>query len=219
MEFSVIIPACQEQNYIEKTLKSVPKNIEKIVVANGCTDNTAKLARKYAKVIEIKKRNVSLARNLGAKKAKGDILIFLDADTLLKKDALNEIEISLRTSDFGICKFGPDIKKPKYIMIKVLRDLFEITKLPFMITMAYSSGVIYCKKNLFKKISGFNEDLKLGEDRDFLLKSKKHGKFSIAKTRSITSMRRFEKIGVLNRARFGIIEFFKNKKDNYPLIR
>ena len=219
MKFSIIIPACNEEKYIEKTLKSIPRNQEIIVVCNGCIDLTEKIAKKYSKVISIKEKNVSIAKNLGAKISKNNYLIFLDADTLLKKNTLKQIENSLKKSDFGICKFESDIKKLKYRLMQFLRDLFEITKNPFLINMIYGSGLIYCKKKLFKKVKGFNAKFKLGEDKDFLLKAKKIGKFSIARTRVITSMRRFEKIGIFKRAVFAIIEFFKNKKNNYPIIR
>ena len=67
MKFSIIIPACNEEKYIEKTLKSIPRNQEIIVVCNGCIDLTEKIAKKYSKVISIKEKNVSIAKNLGAK--------------------------------------------------------------------------------------------------------------------------------------------------------
>ena len=83
---SIVVPAYNEEKYIEKTLKLIPKNIEVIVVCNGCTDDTEKIAKKYAKTYSIKERNVSLARNYGADKSHGDIIMFLDADTLINKN-------------------------------------------------------------------------------------------------------------------------------------
>ena len=86
---SIIIPAHNEERYIEKTLSHIKKqsyrNIEIIVVDDGSIDNTTKKAKIYAdKIIKLKKRKgVSYARNAGAKVARGDLLVFLDADTML----------------------------------------------------------------------------------------------------------------------------------------
>jgi 1,2-diacylglycerol 3-alpha-glucosyltransferase len=93
---SIIIPALNEEKYIEKTLKSVRRQtypkIEVIVVDNGSTDRTGEIAKKYAnKVIVEEKRGIGIARNRGAKEAKGDILLFLDADTEIEKDCVEKI--------------------------------------------------------------------------------------------------------------------------------
>ena len=94
---SVVIPAYNEEKYLEKTLNRLPKNLELIVVCNGCTDKTAQIAKKYAKVISISDKNVSKARNLGAKNSSGKILIFLDADTcFISEKSFSEIEKTLK---------------------------------------------------------------------------------------------------------------------------
>ena len=91
--FSVIIPAYNEERYIEKTLTSLPKDVEVIIVCNGCADNTFKIAKRYTKkVYSINQRGVSKARNYGAKKARYKNLIFLDADTILTNETLNDIK-------------------------------------------------------------------------------------------------------------------------------
>src|SRR5437867_2701970 len=93
---SVIIPSLNEENYIEKSLKSVKaqdykNDIEIIVADSNSKDNTAKIARKYAKVIVTKRKGISVGRNVGAKKARGEILLFLDADTILMPNVVSEV--------------------------------------------------------------------------------------------------------------------------------
>ena len=71
---SIIIPALNEEKVIERTLKSIQnseyKNYETIVVANGCTDKTVEKSKLANRIIVTKKKGVSRARNLGAKKQK-----------------------------------------------------------------------------------------------------------------------------------------------------
>lgn len=91
---SVIIPAYNEEKRIERTLsdytdglKAYGKEFELIVVCDGCKDNTAKIASKYAKVLEFRERLGKGGGVIeGLKAAKGEILGYADADNSLKVD-------------------------------------------------------------------------------------------------------------------------------------
>ena len=93
---SVIIPTKDEEDYILPTLKRLSgqtyQNFELIVKDGLSTDRTAETVKEYADLV-ISSKDVSIgdARNQGAKRAKGDVLVFLDADTLLEKHALELI--------------------------------------------------------------------------------------------------------------------------------
>ena len=101
---SIVIPAFNEQTYLGPTLAAVQaatdylaaKNgptAELIVVDNGSTDCTADIARSHgARVVDEPRRgNVAVARNAGARAATGDILVFVDADTLWPETLLYEV--------------------------------------------------------------------------------------------------------------------------------
>ena len=99
-KFSIIIPAYNVEQYIGRCLESVfkqtSKDYEVIVVDDGCTDKSIEIAKDYdVKVITSKHVSVSEARNIGAKKAKGEYLLFLDSDDYWDKDLLKEIKKSL----------------------------------------------------------------------------------------------------------------------------
>src|SRR6266404_4687267 len=86
---SVIIPAHNEEDYLIPTLNALKRqnyaNFEVIVVANGCSDRTAEVARGNCHLlIVLSQKNLGVARNLGARMGRGEMLIFLDADTLLE---------------------------------------------------------------------------------------------------------------------------------------
>src|SRR6478609_6998137 len=117
---SIIIPAHNEEAYLGQTLEGLQDqiypNYEIIVVANGCTDRTAEIARdRCHRLINVPERGLSRARNLGAEAARGDILVFLDADTVLDKDALDTIATRF-TREFaaGTLRGEPDIPRLKY---------------------------------------------------------------------------------------------------------
>ena len=112
IKVSVIIPAYNLENYIEKTLNSVInqtlEEIEIIVVNDGSKDNTLNIindiASKYDKVRIIDKENqgVSKARNTGIKEAKGEYILFLDGDDWMDLDALNLLYTKAKSENLDL---------------------------------------------------------------------------------------------------------------------
>jgi len=97
---SVIIPALNEEKRIEQCLQSLKNqsygDFEIIVVDGGSRDGTVEITRRYAKVIKQKSRTIGGARREGAMVAKGDILAFTDADTILDCNWLSSIEKDMK---------------------------------------------------------------------------------------------------------------------------
>src|SRR6185503_14223058 len=92
-KISVVIPAHNEEAYLGRTLAALHQQTfpahEIIVVANGCTDRTEEAARGLCDRLIIRsQQGLSAARNAGARVADGELLVFLDADTLLEPGAL-----------------------------------------------------------------------------------------------------------------------------------
>lgn len=93
---SVIIPAYKSERTIEQTLKSV-KNLDypkkEIIVINDSDDKTPQICKKYGvKLIQNKRRmGKSISLDMATKKAKNEILLFLDSDTVVEKDVLKKI--------------------------------------------------------------------------------------------------------------------------------
>ncbi len=96
---SVIIPAFNEENYIDKCLESLLRQkdcsgFEIIVADNGSTDNTTDIVNKYNIVILVNepKRGVASARQAALEKAKGSIIVSTDADCTFSTNWLSKIE-------------------------------------------------------------------------------------------------------------------------------
>ena len=99
-KFSIVIPVYNVEKYLKRTLDSVfnqtYQDFEVIVVNDGCTDQSMKIAKKYkVKIIDNQRVGVSEARNIGAKQASGEYLLFLDSDDYWDKELLEKINKSL----------------------------------------------------------------------------------------------------------------------------
>ncbi len=220
---SVIIPACNEEKYINKTLESVFasgfKDFEVVVVLDSCTDKTLDAVKSYKKInfLSIEARKPSAARNKGAQLAKGDILVFLDADTIIPQGLLQTINDEF-THEFAVAtvKARPDTKR--------LRDWLIISGKEFLIRSGLrktSNGIIICRKETFQKIRGFREDLPFHEDGDFIRKA---GKFLFIDSAAVIEcMRRYRVLGYARPLWFWVKEFFKRTAgkgaEMYPVVR
>jgi glycosyltransferase involved in cell wall biosynthesis len=194
---SVIIPARNEEEFLPATLSALQqqnyRNFEVIVVANGCNDRTADVAREHgARVFELGARGLGAARNLGGREALGQILVFLDADTLLPKKALEIIAAKFRRSHSCGTLWGePDSRRLSYKLIYAGKNLIHGAHLH-----CGSSGVILCWKDHFLKVGGFDEGLYLRENSHLMKRLLKYGRYCfIWRVPAITSMRRYDTQG------------------------
>lgn len=96
VDVSFIVPALNEEKCIEKTLKSIKAQktklkCELIVIDGMSEDRTVAIAKKYAKVYSQKARGIADARNMGAKKARGKLLVFIDADSRIPPEYTEKV--------------------------------------------------------------------------------------------------------------------------------
>src|SRR3989344_8981820 len=100
MKVSVIVPAYNEEKVIlgclESLVKQTYKDMEIIVVDDGSTDATLQMLRRASKAFDVKifsqeHKGPGAARNLGAKHASGDILVFVDADMIFDKNFIKKL--------------------------------------------------------------------------------------------------------------------------------
>ena len=95
MDYSIVLPAYNEESYLPDTLDSLSRCMaglpdakgEIIVVDNNSTDRTAAVSTiQGARVAFEEERGIGKARNRGALEASGELLFFVDADTIVRKN-------------------------------------------------------------------------------------------------------------------------------------
>jgi len=218
---SIIIPAYNEEKCIGDTLKALRKQnyspMEVIVVVNGSNDNTFEIAKKNAdKVLNFEEAiGVSAARNEGAKIAQGEVLIFLDADSKFSKEAVSKIAEETSSTILGSC-LGKgaerSLKSRIFFFFKNWIHRLRIYK-------GVIDGMLFCHRNIFEKVGGFNEEKKIAEFEDFISKAcQKGGKYKLlANCYTITSMRRYESRGYFRTflfwIRWKVVAIFKKDKE------
>jgi len=214
---SVIIPACNEENYLEATIGAVRKQnhpeCEVIVISDGSTDNTDKIASKLAdKFLRLEKRQgPAAAKNAGARIAKGDAFVFLDADTLVTEGVLNEIDSMKKEDLVGTCRIQPSKSELKH-------KLFMIVKNYVVCPFGVSNGIVFCTRGTFEKFGPYPE-VKKREEGLFLRKVGKRGSFVILRKYVVSSVRRFEKLGYARVVLYWVREALKPSDEHYPLVR
>ncbi len=207
---TLVIPAFNEENYLGKTLKSIFKaaksyygRFEVIVVDNNSNDRTAEIAKESGATVVFEPKNqIARARNAGAAAAKGKYLVFLDADTTVKGDIFDKVDDNLSSGKVigGGAWVEPDSGLGgklifKYLVNRML-SLKNVTVGPFL----------YCEREAFEKVGGFDEELFTAEEFTLADSLKKEGKKNkkkwkiikySKKHRLVTSARRFGSYGGL----------------------
>ena len=196
---SVIIPAADEEAYLERALESCRRqsypHIETIVAVNGATDRTPAIARAHAdKVIMRNARcGAAAARNLGAAGAAGDIFLFLDADSELAPNVAAEVVRQSTPETFGTVLGLPDSDRLRY------RLFFALKNTCHRLDLYHGSlgGVLFCHRDIYHRIGGYDPEMIIDEHYDFSRRARRAGAKYLLLTdcSASTSMRRFERDG------------------------
>ncbi len=210
--FSIIIPTLNEEKYVPLLLKDFAKqtftDFEVIIVDGQSEDKTIKkalsFATKYAIDVETSsKRSVAFQRNLGAKKATGSWVIFMDADNRIPTYFLQGLKYQLEKhpdTDLFSCWFDGEAYS---LADRPIMELANITiEVYSKVKPLVAGALIGVKRSLTRKLQ-FDETLTLSEDHDFVLQAVKSGyTFKLFREpRYVFSLRRLRREGKLKVAR------------------
>jgi glycosyltransferase involved in cell wall biosynthesis len=195
---SIIVPTLNEEKYLPYLLEAIKKqsfkDYEIIIADAGSEDRTLEIARNFGCKIVLGGLPAK-GRNEGAKAARGDIFLFMDADNIYLADNFLEQLITefekrnLDVASFPIYPQGNGIDKFFY----GIYNWWAKSAQKFSV---WATNSVLVKKEIFEKINGFDEEIKIAEDHDFAKRAARIGKFGFIKTEPVlTSTRRFERDG------------------------
>lgn len=182
-KISIIIPVYNGARVISDCINSivnceinVPKEL--IIVDDGSTDDTEEIVKKFpCQYIRIEKSGVAKTRNIGIKKAVGDILFFFDADVKLKKDTIKNFLKHFREDEdtyiiqgrWDKNSYAPSFSS-QFLLLKYhfnFEALFCNTNR--LVVAHLATGCLGIRKEVFNDFEGFNEGYKKagGEEHEF----------------------------------------------------
>lgn len=166
VSISLVIPAFNEEKHIGDCVRQATAafqavaaaravEYEIIVVDNNSTDRTAELAREGGATVVFEPVNqISRARNRGAAEARHDWLLFVDADSLLSPELLFDTIDAMRQDDIGAG--GALIRFPSSARFSVKATALLWNQISRFCKLA-AGTYIFCRRELFCKMGGFDE--------------------------------------------------------------
>ena len=171
----MILPAFNEEAYLGETLDHLEAAerflkaqadtaVQVLVVDNGSPDRTAAIARdRGLAVIKERDHQIAKVRNTGARAADHDILIFVDADTLVPPSLLVRIGQVMANSAClgGAVDTAYDAQRP------VIQTYLKFWRALGMLGGMVQGACQFCRREVFFELGGYGETLYMGEDVDF----------------------------------------------------
>jgi len=200
VRLSVVIPALNEERHLGQLLSDLQRQSRRpdeiIVVDAGSTDATVDIAKRSQAVVLHGELPIARGRNLGGYSAKGDLILFLDADTRLPEtffeDFVSEVE-----------RRGLDIACPRYLpydstfTIRAIHAFWNMVLKGFERTLPSGAGhCIALRGKLFRESCGFEPSLKF-DDIELVRRLSKGRRFGYVGTSVFISDRRYREGGIL----------------------
>jgi glycosyltransferase involved in cell wall biosynthesis len=194
MVISFIVPAHNEERLLPRTLRSIQtaaaslgEPFEIVVADDGSTDRTGESALRFgARVVRIEARQIAAARNAGARASRGDLLIFIDADTSIDERVLKAVVDSIQSGAVG---GGAIIGFDGFIPRRLRGAVAVFVRVYFHLKLA-AGCFLYCTRAAYKKTGGFDERLFAAEETAMSAALKRLGRFVVLRERVLTSGRK-----------------------------
>lgn len=220
MTISIVIPTYNEAQTIGSLLAFLQKqksgSVKEILVADGgSTDNTRELAEKAgATVIACPKKGRAPQMNYAASKSGGDVLYFVHADTFPAPHFAGDIEKAI-TSGYDLGRY-----RTKFLSDNWLLRMNEwFTRFDLFMGMG-GDQTLFIKKDLFRQLDGFNENMILMEDFELCHRARKKGRYTIMNGAALVSARKYEKNNWLNVqiANYKVVSLYKKGASQEEMV-
>ena len=204
---SLVIPAHNEEELLPRLLGTVEEArrrfrlgrdaVELIVGNNASTDRTAQIAADSGcRVVEVEERRIATVRNHAAAAARGSILCFVDADMRIHPETFNAIDECMAAGRHVAGSTGVWLERwsPGIVVTWILF-------MPFVWALRMDTGVVFCRREDFETVGGYDERRYFGEDVQFFVDLKKLGRgrgqglVRLRSVKAISSCRKFDSHG------------------------
>ena len=207
---SLVVPAWNEAQRLPRLLDSVDaararwvqaghpaEDIELIVADNGSTDGTAEIAlARGCQVARVEPRRIASVRNGGAALATGEVIAFVDADSVLHPDVFLAVNEAMRdprslggASGVTMERWSPGIA------------LTVALALPVVWLTGFDTGLVFLRRDDFEHLGGYDETRAIAEDVDRMIRLRRLGRprgqrlRRLRGVRTVTSTRKFDQHG------------------------
>lgn len=216
---SIIIPTKNESATIHRTLSQFEKVSDipfEVIVSDASSDRTAEIVKAYAAKATFPLRFIlspsgrACQMNEGACAAKGDILLFLHADTILPNFSLNYVQHKIGQNRWGgFCHQFDDLDSSRSSSLLKFIAWRSNFRLRFF-KIVYGDQALFVEKKLFEEIGGFG-DMPMLEDLEISKRLRKRAKMACISEPVVTSSRRFLDKGILKVyiKMFMVVVFYK----------
>jgi glycosyltransferase involved in cell wall biosynthesis len=192
---SFIVPAYNEELELPAALSAIhaaaaanPEPYEIIVVDDASTDATGQIAKSAgAVVVPVHHRQIAAVRNAGARAARGDVLFFVDADTLISSAHVAGARAALAAGCAGGgARVATDSSVPLWgrIFVRVFSAFY------FTVANLGAGAFLFTTRENFEAAGGFDQQLFAGEEIYFSQALKKLGRFTLLDEPVVTSGRK-----------------------------
>lgn len=194
MNVSVIIPVLNEEKTIAATLVALKKlaPYEIIVVDGRSEDGTRDICARYGVKVVGSERGRARQMNLGAAQARGNVFLFLHADTRLPDSGLAEIEAALADPGCVGGRFDIELEGSHWMLRVIGRMISYRSRLSKVGT---GDQAIFVRRAVFERLGGYPE-MPIMEDIALCRALKRMGKIACLRSKVVSSGRRWEQDGV-----------------------
>jgi glycosyltransferase involved in cell wall biosynthesis len=230
LSLSVIVPAYNEEAYLGKCLDAIVEHaaaraLEIIVVDNNSTDRTREIAQLHPEIVYLfePEKGITKARQCGYQSSRGDILAFVDADTLMPAGWIDEVEKQF-AADAGLaCLSGPysyyDIPR----LQRAIAAAWFVAAWPIYRLFGYLvvGGNFAIRRPVLDSMGGFDPSIEFyGEDADIARRARKFGRILFTRRLVMpTSGRRLKREGYARMAWIYFVNFLAIAFRGKPVTR
>lgn len=192
LDISIIVPTLDEELVLDETLQHLCAISRDVVVSDGGSDDgTEAIAASHPVTWTVGEAGRGRQLNSGAAMARGEVLLFVHADTRLPRDAVSLIEAAIHGGAVGggfEVRFDSD-RRLMAIGSTLVNLRTRATRTPL------GDQGQFVRRRIFEELDGFR-DWPILEDLDLIRRLKRHGEVAVLDAAVITSARRFAKRGV-----------------------